>query len=104
MQSQFLAVIIKVYVSKRHVADNGVDATFGQLGVAKTLDADILVGMEGTGDAAGDGIEFHTNVVVFLLLIETHEVADAAARFQNRGPIGHAQMGNGVMDGLHDDG
>ena len=60
--------------------------------------------MQGSGDAAGDGIEFDADIVVFLLFIEIHEVADAAARFQDRGPFGHTQMGNGVVDGLHDDG
>ena len=35
-----------------------VDATLGQARVAEVLDADVLVGMECLGDAAGDGVQF----------------------------------------------
>ena len=51
-------MIVELEVGERHVADHGVDAVLGQLGVAEILDADVLVGMERFGDPAGDGIQF----------------------------------------------
>ena len=54
VQRQLLAAIVELHVGKRHVADHGVDAALGQLRVAEVLDADVLVGVEGPGDAAGD--------------------------------------------------
>ena len=58
VQGQLLAVIVELEVGEGHVADHGVDAVLGQLGVAEILDADVVVGVERPGDAAGDGIQF----------------------------------------------
>ena len=58
VQRQLLPVVIELEVGERHVADDGVDAAFGQLGVAEILDADVLVGVQRLGDAAGDASPF----------------------------------------------
>ena len=57
VQRQLLAVIVELEVGERHVADHRVDAVLGQPRVAEVLDADVLVGVERLGDAAGDGIQ-----------------------------------------------
>ena len=41
------------HVAEGRIADHGVDAR-GQLRVAEALDADVGLGMQGAGDAAGD--------------------------------------------------
>ncbi len=42
-RDSFWPLIVELEVGERHVADHRVDAVFGQLGVAETLDADVLV-------------------------------------------------------------
>ena len=50
------------------------------------------------GDAAGNGVQFNADEAHSFLAL-AHEIADAAAGFQDRGVIGHAQAGDGLMDG-----
>ena len=58
MQRELLPAVVELEVGERHVADHRVDAVLGQLRVAEVLDADVLLGVERLGDAAGDGIQF----------------------------------------------
>ena len=67
MQGELLPVIVELEVGERHVADHRVNAVFGQLGVAEILDADVLVGVERSGDAPGDGIQFNADEALSLL-------------------------------------
>ncbi len=56
MQRQPLAGVLELDVGERHVADHGVDASFGQAGIAEVFDADIGRRVERAGDPAGDGV------------------------------------------------
>ena len=46
VQGQLLAAVVELQVGERHVADDGVDAVLGQLGVAEVLDADVVLGVD----------------------------------------------------------
>ena len=87
VQGQLLAAIVELEVGERHVADHGVDPVLGQLGVAEILDADVLVGMQRLGDAAGDGIQLDADEARPFLAL-AHEIAGAAAWLQDRGVAG----------------
>ena len=101
VQGQLLAAIVELEVGERHIADDGVNAVLGQFGVAEILDADVLAGVERLGDAAGDGIHLDADERVPPVAV-AHEIARAAAGFQDRGIGGHAQPGNGLVDGGDD--
>ncbi len=58
-------------------------------------------GMEGSGDAAGDGVEFDADEAAAGRAL-AHEVADAAAGFQDGGVVGNAQPGDGLVHGRDD--
>ena len=98
VQGELLAAIVELQVGERHVADHRVDAVLGQLGVAEVLDADVLVGVERLGDAAGDGVQLDADEAHPFLAL-AHEIAGAAAGLQDRGVVGHAQAGNRLVDG-----
>ena len=78
-----------------------VDAVLGQLGVAEVFDADVLAGVEGFGDAAGNGVQLDADEAHPFLAL-AHEIADAAAGFQDRGIAGHAQTANRLVDARND--
>jgi len=52
VQRQLPAAEGEFRVGERHVADHAVHAALGQARVAEVLDADVLIGVEGAGDAA----------------------------------------------------
>ena len=101
MQGELLAAIVELQVGKRHVADHRVDAVLGQLGVAEALDADVLVGVERLGDAAGNRVQLDADEAHPFLAL-AHEIADAAAGLQDRGIVGHSQAANRLVDGRDD--
>ena len=68
-----VAGVLKPHVGEGDVADDGVDLTLGQACVLEVLDADVLVRMQGPGDAARDEIEF-----------DADEVHPLGARLRNR--------------------
>ncbi len=103
MQHQPPAAVVDLHVGERRVADDGIDAALGQPGVAEILDADVGVGVQGTGDAARHGIQLDADEPHASRGLG-HEVADAAAGFEHRGPVGHAEAGQGGVHGRHDDG
>ena len=97
------AAIIEPHVGKRRVADDGVDATVGELGVAEVLDADVMAGVEGLGDSSRDAVELDAD--------EPHafgcpgqEIAAAAPGLEDRRVPRHAQAEEGLVhrgnDGL----
>jgi len=49
VQGQLLPPVVELHVGERHVADHGVDAVLGELGVAEVLDADVVAGVERFG-------------------------------------------------------
>ena len=103
VQGQLLAAIVELEVGEGHVADHRVDAVFGQRGVAEILDADVVAGVECSGDPAGDGIQFDADEACPGLAV-AHEIAGAAAGLQDGGVGGHAQAGDGLVDGGDDGG
>src|SRR5579884_1957458 len=98
MQGQLLAVIVELEIGERHIADHGVDAVFGQLAVAKVLDADVVLRIERPGDAAGDAVQLDADELRSRPCL-AHEIADAATRLQDGGVGRDSQPANGVMDG-----
>ena len=97
VQGKLLAAILELEVGERHIADDGVDAAFGQACVAEVLDADVLAGMERFGDPPRDGIHFNADEPRPRSTV-AHEVAGAASWLQDRGVGGHAQTGDGLVD------
>ena len=59
------------------------------------------LGVQGSGDAAGDGIQLDADEACSRLAL-AHEIAGAAAWFQDRGVGGHAEAGDGLVDGRDD--
>ena len=99
VQGKLLPVIVELHVGERHVADHGVD--FGQSGVAEVFDADVGIGMQRLGDAAGDGVHLDADKACPWLAV-AHEIAGAAAGFQDGGVAGNAEAGDGLVDGSDD--
>ncbi len=60
-------------------------------------------GVERAGDAAGDGIQLDADEARAGLAV-AHEIAGAAAWLQDRGVAGHAEAGDGLVDGGDDGG
>ena len=89
MQGVFLSLIFELQVCERYVADDGINAAFGQPRVAEVFDADVLAGVECFRNPPRDGIHFNADEVRPLWRL-AHEVAGAATRLQDRGPLGHA--------------
>ena len=79
-----MPLVVELEIGKGNVADHGVDAAFGQLRVAEVLDADVGLGVQGLGDAARYRIHLHADEAGLARGV-AHEVAGAAARFQDRG-------------------
>ena len=82
VQRQLLAVVIELHVGEGDVADDGVELR--QNGFLKVLDADLLVGKPGPGDAAGDGVQFHADELHAFRSVG-HEIARAATRLKDEG-------------------
>ena len=59
------------------------------------------LGVEGLGDAAGDGIQLDADEAHPFAAL-AHEIAGAAAGFQDGGVAGHAQAGDRLVDGGDD--
>src|SRR6202011_216620 len=57
VERQLLPVIVKLEISKRHVADHRVNPVLGQPGVAEILNADVVFGVKQPCDAAGNVVE-----------------------------------------------
>ena len=99
VQRQLLAAIVELEVGERHVADHGVDAVLGQLRVAEVLDADVVVGVQRSGDAAGDGIqldadEAHALRRPWLMKLPVPQPGSRTVALR-----GHAEAGNGLVHG-----
>jgi hypothetical protein len=56
VQRQPPAAVIKSHISKRRIPDDGVDAPLRKLRVSEAFDANVLLGINGLGDAARDTI------------------------------------------------
>ena len=89
VQGKLLAAIVELEVSERNVADRSVDAAFGKPGVAEILNADVMLGMKGLGDAAGDRIELDADETL-LARAFADEIADTASWLQDGGIVRHA--------------
>jgi hypothetical protein len=84
--------------------DGGVwSPPLGQHRVAEVLDADVMAGVQCTGDASGETVELHPD--------EAHgrgsmgdEVADPTAWLQHKGVGGHPHARQRCMHRLHDHG
>ena len=103
VQGQFLPLVFELYVSKRNVADNSVDAVLGQAGIAEVFDADVLAGVNCFRNPPRDGIHFNADEACIRRAI-SHEIAGAASRFQNGCFLGHAQAADSLVDRLDDSG
>ena len=90
MQRQLLAAIVEADVGERRVADHRVDAPFGQLRIAEALDADVVLGMQGAGDAPGDGVQLDADESLPGRRVR-QEIADAATGLQDGGVIRNAE-------------
>ena len=101
MEGQLLPLVVELEVGERHVADHRVNAVFGQLRVGEALDADVVFGVERLGDAAGDAIQLDADESRPFPAL-AHEIADAAAGFQDRGVAGNAQAGDSLVHGSDD--
>ena len=55
-------MIVEGQISKRYVADHGVELVVGESRVTKVLNADVMFGVQRLGDAPGDRIEFDPDV------------------------------------------
>jgi len=97
VQGQFLPAVIELEIGKGHVADDGVDAVFGQRRVAEALDADVVFRMQRLGDPPRDGIHFDADKARPFRRI-AHEIAGAASRFQYRCAGGNAEPRDGLVD------
>src|SRR5262245_27660792 len=89
--------MVQLDVGKRDVADDRVDAALRELRVTEVLDADILAGVEGTGDAAGDQVQLdadETHAIGGL----AHETAGATAGLQDQPVGGDTEAGDGLVN------
>ena len=86
------AAVLELHVGERRVADDGVDAALGQPRVAEVLDADVVAGVEGLGDAARERIELDADEA-HALGGEPQEIARAAARLEHGRVLGDAEAG-----------
>ena len=103
VQRQLLAAVVELDVGKRQVADHGVDAALGQLGVAEILDADVGSGCR----ARAMRPEMRSSSTPMNRMPSgamAHEIAGAAARLQHGGVAGHAEAGERLVHGRDDGG
>ena len=104
MQGKLLAAIVELQVGERHVADDGVNAVFGQLACRGSS----RCGCPGSGWSAlairPEMESISTPMKRVPGLAVAHEVAGAASWLQDRGIGGHAQAGDGLVDGRDDGG
>ena len=91
MQGQAHPVVVQAEIGEGHVAEDGVNAVLGQAGVAEVFDADVVAGVQHAGDPSGEAVELHADEAHARRGLG-HEVADAAARLQDGGLGGHAQV------------
>ena len=103
VQRELLSAIIELQVGEGHVADHRVEAVLRQPRVAEILDPDVMVGMNGPCNAAGDGIQFAADKVHPPGAI-SHEVTDAATGLQYCCVARNAEAGDGVVHRLDNDG
>jgi hypothetical protein len=75
-------LVKRIEIGEGDVADHAVQAVVEQARVAKVFDADVLIRVERTGDAAGDAIQLDADEA-HTFWSQGHEVADATARFEN---------------------
>ena len=102
VEGELLAVEVELDVGEGDVADHGVERR--ELGIAEVLDADVGLGMEGAGDAAGDAVEFDADEPLACRGMG-HEIARCRIPARARGASsGHAQTRKGLVHGRHDDG
>ena len=80
MERQLLPAIVQFDISERHIADDRVEAAFGQACVAKVLDADVLLRVKCFGNAPGDQVQLDADEA-HPVPRHAHEVARAAAWF-----------------------
>ena len=101
VEGELLAVEVELDVGEGDVADHGVERR--ELGVAEVLDADVGLGMERAGDAAGDGVELDADEPLAGRGVG-HEIPDPASRLEDDGVGGDPETRKGVVHGRHDDG
>ena len=86
MQGELLAVIVEANVGEGDVADDRIDPVRGQAGPLEVLDADVGLRVQGSGDAAGDLVQLDADEAEVAGGV-AEEVAGAAARLQDGGPV-----------------
>ena len=97
VQRVLLSAVFELDVGERNIAYDGVDAILREFRVAVVLDADVVFGMKGPGDATGDRIHLDADKPSsgpgWI-----HEIADAATRFQDRGVRRESEPFDGVLN------
>src|SRR5665213_2449026 len=91
--------MVELHVGEWDVADHGVERR--KFRVAEVLDTDVGVRMARPGDPAGYAVQFDADKTHPFRGV-AHEIADAAARFQDRGLGGDAKASDASVDRLHD--
>src|SRR5262249_6593413 len=76
--------------------------SFGQLGIAEILDADVLAGVKRLGDPPGDAVQFHANET-HVLGSQVEKSPGAATRLQDCRVGGYAQALQGLVHGTGND-
>ena len=92
VQGELLALEVELDVGEGDVADHGVERR--ELGVAEILDADVGLGMERAGDAAGDGVQLDADEP-HALRCQAQESPGAATRLKDRGSSERRPGGKG---------
>ena len=90
MEREPLPPVGELHIGKGRVPDDGVDGAFGKIRVREALNPDVLVGMKGFGDAAGDAVQLDADKPHPFRGL-AHEVPDAAAGLQDGGIGPHAE-------------
>jgi hypothetical protein len=75
--------MIEFEIGEHQVADHRVGAVLGQLGVVETFDADVVLRMNGSRNATGEGVEFDAGETLAGLAV-AHEDVDATTGFRYR--------------------
>ena len=88
--SEFFAAKVELEIGEGRIADHRINFSRGQAGVLEILDADIGSGMERPRDAAGNAFHLDTDKP-HVLRRQAHEIAWAAAWFQDRRMAGDAK-------------
>ena len=102
VQGQLLPLVVELHVGERHVADHRVDAVLR----AGVVSRKFSMRMSWSGWSAlairPEMESISTPMKRAPGLPVAHEIAGAAARFQDRGVVGHAQAADGLVDGGDD--